>query len=194
MKKIGIYGGTFDPVHCGHLILARDALEQFGLDEVIFVPAALSPHKLEFAPTPAAIRVEMLRAAMEGEERFCLTEMELERAAPSFTIDTIEEFRRLKPEALLFYFIGSDQLARLHTWRRIGDLRQLVQFVVLNRGEAAAGSEFLKIERRIEISSTEIRKRVASRRSLRYLVPQAVEEIILRHALYQETTQSIPKS
>lgn len=194
MKKIGIYGGTFDPVHCGHLILAREALEQLELDEVIFVPAARSPHKLEVEPTPAATRIAMLRAAIEGEERFCLTEAEVQRPAPSYAIDTIEGLLTTEVDMQLFYFVGSDQLERLGTWHRVDELQKLVQFVVLNRGGNCAVSAFPTIQRQIDISSTEIRKRVASGRSIRYLVPDVVAEIIQRHALYQETTRSLPKS
>ena len=115
MKKIGIYGGTFDPIHHAHLILAREALEQFELDEVIFIPAALSPHKLGQEPTSPAIRVEMLRAAIKGETRFCLDELELQRPPPSYTIDTVEQFRRRWPDAQLSYCLGSDNLPRLPT-------------------------------------------------------------------------------
>ena len=94
LSRIGIYGGTFDPIHYAHLILAREALEQLQLDEIIFVPAALSPHKLEQEPTAAAIRAEMLSAAIRDEPRFSLDELELRRPPPSFAIDTIEAFAR----------------------------------------------------------------------------------------------------
>ena len=194
LRKIGIYGGTFDPVHCAHLILAREALEQLELEAVLFVPAAVSPHKAGKEAAPAAIRTEMLRAAIAGEERFCVSEIELQRPPPSFTIDTIQELRRTHAGAQLFYFIGSDQLAKLNTWHRIGDMREGVEFVVLARGEEAVPKEFRAIHRLIEISSTEIRNRVATGRSIRYLVPPAVEEIIQRQRLYQETTRSLPKS
>ena len=187
MNKIGIYGGTFDPIHHAHLILARDALEQLELEEVIFVPAARSPHKLEGYATPAAVRLEMLRAALAGEKNFSIDERELNRPAPSFTIDTMEEFARAKAGRKIFYLIGSDNLPRLHTWHRIDDLRKLVEFVVLNRGHGASDLSFRTIRRPLEISATEIRKRVAEGRSIRYLVPPAVEEIIRRHHLYQDS-------
>jgi nicotinate-nucleotide adenylyltransferase len=188
VRKIGIYGGTFDPIHHAHLILAREAMETLQLEEVIFIPAAMSPHKLE-RPTPAAIRLEMLRAAIEGERRFRVDERELHRPPPSFTIDTIEEFVGAQPEAEIFYFIGSDNLPRLHTWHRIDDLQKLVRFVVLERGSTRSGSELLTIPRLIDISATEIRNRVATGASIRYLVPPAVAEIIQRHQLYQEPTR-----
>jgi nicotinate-nucleotide adenylyltransferase len=189
VRKIGIYGGTFDPIHHAHLILAREAMETLQLEEVIFIPAAISPHKLDERPTPAAIRLEMLRAAIEGERRFRVDERELHRPPPSFTIDTLEEFVGAQPEAEIFYFIGSDNLPRLHTWHRIDDLQKLVRFVVLERGSTRSGSELLTIPRLIDISATEIRNRVATGASIRYLVPPAVAEIIQRHQLYQEPTR-----
>jgi nicotinate-nucleotide adenylyltransferase len=186
VKKIGIYGGTFDPIHHAHLILAREAMETLQIEEVLFIPAAMSPHKLDEQPTPAVIRLAMLRVAIEGEPRFRIDERELHRPPPSFTIDTIEEFARAEPEAQIFYFIGSDNLPRLHTWHRIDALRKLVQFVVLERGSSRSGSDLLTIPRLIDISATEIRNRVATGASIRYLVPPAVAEIIRRHQLYQE--------
>ena len=187
MQKIGIYGGTFDPIHHAHLILAREALEQLELDEVVFVPAALSPHKLDGPATPAAVRLEMLRAALAGEKYFSIDERELNRPPPSFTIDTIEDFARSHTGLKIFYLIGSDNLRRLHTWHRIDDLRKLVEFVVLDRGHGTTDLSFRTIRRPLEISATEIRKRVAEGRSIRYLVPPAVEEIIRRHHLYQDS-------
>lgn len=189
LKKIGIYGGTFDPIHHAHLILARAALEKLALDEVIFVPAALSPHKVDATPTTASVRVEMLRAALLGEAQFCLDEIELQRPPPSYAIETIEELKRRYVDDEIFYLIGSDNLPRLPSWHRFAELRELVQFVVLERGTSAAASNYPTIRRLLDISATEIRNRVASDRSIRYLVPPAVEEIIRRHRLYQEPTR-----
>ena len=194
LQSIGIYGGTFDPIHHAHLILAREAREQLQLAEVVFVPAARSPHKLDAPPTPAAVRLEMLRAALAGEPFFSIDERELRRAAPSYTIDTIEELTRANPKRKLFYLIGSDNLPRLETWHRIDDLRQLAEFVVLDRSGNAAVSSYRTIRRPIDISATEIRKRVAEGRSIRYLVPPAVEEIIHRHHLYQDSHRSPRKN
>jgi nicotinate-nucleotide adenylyltransferase len=188
LKRIGVYGGTFDPIHYGHLILARDALDQLPLDQVVFVPAAQSPHKLEQSPTPAPFRVNMLRRAIEGEPRFRVDEIEVNRPPPSFTIDTITELRRRDDQLEIFYLIGSDNLPTLGTWHRIEELRALVHFVVLARG-VAPGSAYLTIRRQIEISATEIRNRVATGRSIQYLVPPAVEEIIRQGQLYQEPTR-----
>ena len=193
-KKIGLYGGTFDPIHCAHLILAREAMEQLKLAKVVFVPAMVSPHKLEQESAPAALRLEMLQAAIACEAGFEIDELELHRPAPSFTIDTVEEFKRQDPTSQICYLIGSDNVARLNSWHRINEVRELVQFVVLDRGEGAPDSEFVTIHRSIEISATEIRMRVASGQSIRYLVPPAVEEIISRRKLYQESARSPQKN
>ena len=187
VKKIGIYGGTFDPIHHAHLILARETLEQLELEEVVFVPAAISPHKLEERPSPPEFRLEMLRAALTGEPRFTIDERELERPPPSFTVETMEELARARPGQKLFYLIGSDNLAALPSWHRFHDLAKLVEFVVLDRTGGAAKSSYRTIRRPIDISSTGIRNRVAQGRSIRYLVPPAVEEIIRRRHLYQDS-------
>jgi nicotinate-nucleotide adenylyltransferase len=183
--KIGIYGGTFDPIHHGHLILAREARELFGFEKVIFVPAAGSP----FKSSPAAsthVRLSMLRAAIEGEPGFELDDCELRRPPPSYTIDTIEEIRSRKPAAQICYLIGEDNLPTLQKWHRFDELRKAVQFIVLDRTGTPPDHPYPIVHRKIDISATEIRKRVASGRSIRYFVPQAVEEIIRGEKIYQE--------
>ena len=189
--RLGLYGGTFDPIHHGHLILARDAIERLALDRVIFIPAALSPHKLTTRPVLPTLRRDMVAAAIAGEPSFALDDSEIHRAGPSYTIDTVENVRTAHPRAELFYFIGEDNVAALHTWRRIEDLRRLVQFIVFGRGESGAAHDFVRLPRRIDISATEIRTRVAHGESIRYLVPEAVREIIDRHQLYQEPSHQI---
>lgn len=189
LKRIGIYGGTFDPIHHAHLILARETLEELDLEQVVFVPAAISPHKLELVPTAGPARVEMLAAAIRDEPRFSVDEIELRRRAPSFTIDTIEAYKQSQPDTKIDYLIGSDNLPRLPTWHRFEELEQLVRFVVLHRGPQIADCSYLMIQRQIDISATEIRNRVATGLSIRYLVPPAVEEIIQRRQLYTEPTR-----
>ncbi len=185
-KKIGIYGGTFDPIHHGHLILAREASERLRLEKLIFVPAAVSPFKIAPA-TDAKIRLEMLQAAIAGEPGFLLDLCELRRGAPSYTIDTVEEIRQREGSAEYFFLLGDDNLAQLETWHRFNELRELVQFVVLSRGNPeTAKTSYPVIHRQINISATDIRNRVATGRSIRYLVPPAVEEIIRRQQIYQE--------
>jgi nicotinate-nucleotide adenylyltransferase len=186
LKKIGIFGGTFDPIHHGHLILARDAVEQLSLDSLIFIPAAISPHKLEQPPTAPEVRVEMLRAAIEGEPDFCLDAIELERPAPSYTIDTIEALKRREPEAAFICLIGEDNVARLSSWHRCADLLKIVQFAVLDRSGLKTEHPYPTIRRHLDISATDIRNRVARGQTIRYLVPPAVEKIIRERQLYWE--------
>ena len=187
LRKIGILGGTFDPIHHGHLILAGDALEQLGLDSVIFIPAATSPHKLGQPHSAGDVRAEMIRAAIEAEPRFCLDTLELNRPPPSYTIDTIEILKKREPDTDLVYFVGEDNVARLETWHRFTELSALIQFVVLDRTGIKADHPYPTVRRHIDISATDIRNRVARGRSIRYLVPLAVEKIILERQLYRES-------
>ena len=184
--KLGLYGGSFDPVHLGHLILAREARERLGLDRILFIPAAHSPHKLSTSPVPSEVRREMLAAALADEPGFVLEECDLRRTGPSFAIETVRELRGRWPEAEFFYLIGHDNVAKLHTWHSYEALRCAVQFVVFGRGEHDAPHGFPTIVRRVDISATEVRTRVARGESIRYLVPDPVREIIARRQLYKE--------
>jgi nicotinate-nucleotide adenylyltransferase len=194
LKKIGIYGGSFDPIHHGHLILAREALETLDLVEVIFVPAAQSPHKPLTRLTSAAVRWEMLAAAIAGERRFSASRLEIDRPPPSYSIDTVERLRVEESEAKFYLLVGEDNLPLLPGWHRFDELSQLVQFVVLDRSAETIEERYPVVRRRIDISAMTIRNRVASGQSIRYLVPEAVECIIRRENLYQGTSQSNPKS
>jgi len=186
MRKIGIYGGTFDPIHHGHLILGRQACEQIGLDQLIFVLAALSPFK-KAARASGAARLSMLQAAIQGQDGFTVDDCELKRPPPSYSIDTVLQIREREQKSELFWLIGADNVTGLDKWHRFEELKKLVQFVVLDR--ACSGEKQLcpVIQRNIDISATEIRNRVASGRSIRYLVPRAVEEIIRCENLYRES-------
>jgi nicotinate-nucleotide adenylyltransferase len=184
-EKIGLYGGSFDPIHNGHLILARDAMERLELDKVIFLPARISPHKLDRPPAPPQARCQMLSAAIADEPRFEMDPCEIEREGPSFAIDTVQFFQRRHPDAKLYYFIGDDNLPELESWKDSERLREAAQFVVLSRTGMPFLSEFPTITRHIEISSTEIRKRVARGLSVRYMAPLPVCELIARLGLYR---------
>jgi nicotinate-nucleotide adenylyltransferase len=183
---LALYGGTFDPIHHGHLILARDAMERLGAERVIFIPAAISPHKLHLSPSPAQARRAMVAAAIADEPRFELDDRELAREGPSFTIDTVEAIHGERPGAKLLYLLGTDNLAALETWHRIDDLRRLVEFVVLERSTTGGTGEQASLPRRLDISSTEIRDRIARGASIRYLVPESVRAIIESLPLYQK--------
>ena len=185
-EKIGLYGGSFDPIHNGHLILARDAMERLELDKVIFLPARISPHKLDRPPAPPEARCQMLAAAIADEPRFELDPCEIEREGPSFTIDTVQLFRERYPGAKLYYFIGDDNLPELDTWRDIANLRESAHFVVLSRAGMPFLSEFPIITRHIEISSTEIRNRIARGLSVRYMVPLPACDVIAKLGLYRD--------
>jgi len=182
--KIGIYGGTFDPVHHGHLILARQALEELQLDRIVFVPAAESPFKIQNHSAPASHRLAMLRLAIKGETRFLADPLEVERGGVSYSIDTVKLLRARDPAAEFFFLVGEDNAHRLAEWHRFEELNKLVHFVVLSRSEGFRSPEYPVVQRRVEISSTEIRNRVANEESITYLVPEAVAGYIKQHQLY----------
>ena len=189
MRKIGIYGGSFDPIHHAHLILAREAREQLGLEKVIFVPAAVSPLK-DSPAASAEMRLSMLQTAIKGETGFTVDDCELRREPPSYSIDTVEQIRKREGTATEFYcLIGDDNVADLARWHRFAELDKMVRFVVLDRTGSKTKHSYQTVARKIDISATEIRKRVASGRSIRYFVPSAVEEIIRRGNLYREQVQ-----
>lgn len=200
MKRIGIFGGSFNPVHHGHLIAARDAASSFDLEEVWLMPCANPPHKPSLAP--AADRVAMIEGAIRGDPVLRCSRLEIERGGTSYTLDTVDELRRRHPEAQWCFIIGSDSLPELRTWHRIGELLERCEFVTLLRpgharealtdaaiGLPAPWPERLRARMAeghgIGISSTDIRARVAAGQSIRYLVPPSVEEYIALHGLYK---------
>jgi nicotinate-nucleotide adenylyltransferase len=185
LKKIAIYGGTFDPVHHAHLILAREAIETLGLEKVILVPAAISPLKKAAPIASGDVRLAMLRAAIKGQPEFEVDECELLRPPPSYTIDTVGEIHRRERDAVLYWLIGDDNVEQLPQWHRFNELEKLVRFVVLDRTGKQRTHSYQLIHRRIDISATEIRRRVAQHQSIRYLVTESVEEIIQREKLYR---------
>ena len=186
--RLGLYGGTFDPVHQGHLILAQDALEQLKLDAVLFIPARQSPFKPGKTGANEKQRLAMLKLALKGREKFWLSRCELDRPAPSYAIDTAAEIHNAFPHAKLHWLIGADQLPELHRWHRVAELKKLVTFALLPRGDAPrrlpAGVLGLPHPRRVDISATEIRLRVKSNLPIDHLVPAPVAAYIARHQLY----------
>jgi nicotinate-nucleotide adenylyltransferase len=187
--KLGLYGGSFDPLHQGHLIGALDALEQCQLDHLVLIPCAQSPHKLSHSLAPAAHRLRMIKASLKGYPALSVSDLELRRSPPSFTIDTVEAFAQAYPQAQLYWLIGSDQLSKLHTWHRIEIIRRLVTFLVLDRPGSGRRSRrpgviYLPQPRPIAISSTEIRRRVQAHLPVDHLVPAPVARYLNRHPLY----------
>jgi nicotinate-nucleotide adenylyltransferase len=183
--RLILFGGTFDPIHHGHLILARDALEALGADRVIFIPAAISPHKLTRIPASPEIRRAMVAAAIAGEERFLLDDRELSRPGPSYTYDTVVELRACWPDAEFLCLVGFDNVPALETWHRYAELEKLVEFIVLRRVGVEASDVLPGLARRLDLSSTEVRERVARGLSISYLVPEPVRGIIDQNQLYR---------
>jgi len=187
--RLGIYGGTFDPVHLGHLLLARDALEKLKLDAILFVPCGQSPLKSLRPRATDQQRVAMLHLALKSNPHFWLTRCEVDRPAPSYSYETALEIREAFPRAELFWLIGADQWAKLDQWHRPDDLRRLVTFFLLPRGGPVpktmpVGVLSLPQPRQVDISATEIRHRVKSRLPIDHLVPTPVAAYIKRHGLY----------
>ena len=202
--RTALFGGSFDPIHHGHLILAREAMEQLALDRIVFIPAAQSPFKLDRTPAPPPLRLAMVCAAIAGEPQFECDDSEVNREGPNFTVDTVEAWRAKAPHDDLFLLIGEDNVRELPKWRRYEELCEMVEFIVFGRDPTVPPCDFTfvtfdvshrtpprempVIQRRVDISATEVRKRVAQGRSIRYLVPEAVREIIETHRLYQGDT------
>jgi len=187
--RIGIFGGTFDPPHLGHLIAAADAYAALGLDAVLFVPAAVQPLKRDRVRTSARCRLAMVRAAVADDARFEVDDLELRRAGPSYTVDTLEELTARFGRAELFLLVGADVTTELARWHRPERILELATLAVLDRGgeevhELSAAPVVRVPVTRVDISATEIRRRIAAGESIRYLVPDAVREVIRREGLY----------
>lgn len=201
--RLGLLGGTFDPVHFGHLLLAEQCREQCDLDEVWFVPAGVPPHKQSTPISPGMARAEMLEFATAGHPQFVVSRLELSRNGPTFTVDTLEELTRNETGRELFFLIGSDSLLELGTWRKPARIAELATIVAVNRGDRPL-PDLEPLKRQfgepivsnikpvtmpgIDLSSTEIRSRVRQGRSIRYMTPRAVELYIAEHNLYAEAS------
>ena len=185
----GVYGGTFDPPHLGHLVAASEACEALALDRVLWVPSAVHPLKGGAVRTPPGLRLEMVKAAIADDPRFAADDLELRREGPSYTADTLRELRAREPGAELFFITGADILRELPRWREPEQVLRLATLVVVSRaGEALPESGGVPARAvpitRVDVSSTEVRRRAAAGRSIRYLVPGAVRAIIERERLY----------
>lgn len=200
--RLGIYGGSFDPVHYGHLLLAECCREQCALDEVWFMPAATSPHKTQQRMAAAEQRVAMLRLALDGEPGFRVSTAEIDRGGLSYTVQTLAELRANLPQAELFFLMGADAVRDLPTWREPARIAHLATLVAVHRAEAppvdwqrlvdllgpvaANATSRLVVEMpRIDLSSRELRSRVSAQQSIRFRMPPAVIDYIARHQLYR---------
>jgi nicotinate-nucleotide adenylyltransferase len=196
-RQIGVLGGSFNPPHLGHLIIASEAMWLLGLDQVLFVPAADPPHKPIAGGVPAAERLLLTRAALAGEPRFAVSTIEIDRRL-RFTVDTLSALRNELPEAGLHFIAGSDSLLALHTWRQPERILSLCRFAVAPRPgddeeamQASAkrwGEQVTVLPSvRIGISSTDIRERVRAARPVRFLVTDAVERLIAEKGWYRDS-------
>ncbi len=187
--KIGILGGTFNPVHIGHLILAEEAREKLGLEKVIFVPANLPPHKDNGNIAEAGARLKMLRLATKGNKYFGVSDAEIKRQGRSYTIDTIREFKEKYPQDELYFIIGSDLLKYLEEWKDLNEINKMVKFIAATRPgypleKIPAYIQTLGI-RAVDISGFEVRRCIKEDKSFRYLVPEAVFNFINKKRLYK---------
>ena len=189
--RLGLFGGTFDPIHTGHVIAAESVHDQLALDEMWFIPARVPPHK-EAPAISAEDRFAMVEAALQDHPAFTASRLDLDRPGPSYAEDTLDAVRNLRPNDELYYIIGADMLRDLHTWRHPDRIVTLAHFVAVARpGDAldtghsavAARVELLHT-RLIDISSSDIRTRVAAGKSIRYLVPSGVAAYIEEYRLY----------
>lgn len=190
-ERIGILGGTFDPLHRGHLEIARAAAQLGALDHVAFVPAYQSPHKNNGGEAGPGDRVEMVRRAIEGQAGFRLVPWELHRPGLSYSVDTARQFREEHPDAELFWIMGSDQWSVLESWHDWASLAALVTFIVFPRPDPVQpreGVRYVAMDRRLDISSTLIRDMIRQGLPWRHLVPEPVATYIDVRNLYHEKT------
>lgn len=210
--RVGVLGGTFDPIHCGHLIIAQEALEVLGLATVIFVPSAHPPHKPAGAVTAAEHRYRMVELALEDDPRFTVSDTECRRTGRSYTIDTLREMSRsLAQGDQLCFLVGSDTVAELPTWKDIRRFPEFCRLIVISRpgcpleriGDLSRifPAQVVEQMRRdaltvtaVGISATDIRRRLSQARSIRYLVPEPVRRYIQEQGLYRSGSASAPPS
>lgn len=188
--KLGLFGGSFDPIHLGHLLVAQAAREEVGLDRLFFVPAAQSPFKPDNKPTAANERLRLLRLALAGKTWCEIDEQEIKRGGVSYTIETVRDYAKRFGKAQFFYLIGADHVTQLPKWRDAAELARLVEFVVIPRpGQAVAAFPEPFMGRALNgfplgVSSSQIRARVKSGLPIDHLVPAAVAEAIRNNHLY----------
>ena len=199
MGDIGILGGTFNPPHMGHLVMAQEALDQLDLDRVVLMPVAVPPHKEAREEPGAATRLELCRLAVAGDERFSVSTLEIERGGASYTVDTLRELHDVEPEHDLTFIVGGDMAQSLPAWRDPEAVLALARLAVAEREGVRrediarrldplhSGDRVVFFDMpRIDISSSTIRRRVAEGRPIRYLVPDAVAAAIGERALYRQ--------
>lgn len=192
MRRVGLFGGSFDPPHLGHLALAEWAREALALDRVVFMPAGSPPHKTRRTLSPVRHRLAMIRLAVRGNPAFVVSALEARRSGPSYTVDTLRLLKLAHPGARLYLLMGADSLAEFETWHEPAAIRTLATLVVATRpaappGQAARGARGVRWldNPPLGVSSSGIRARARRGLSLRYLVPEAVAGYVARHRLYR---------
>lgn len=186
--RIGLMGGTFDPIHLAHLVAASEVHGSLNLDQVIFIPAGMPWQKSDQQISPAKHRLEMVKLAIAGDSRFSSNDLEITRTGPTYTIDTVIELKNQNPSAEYFWITGTDVLEKMPTWHKFDQLKDLIKIVAVNRNgvsqiDTGFSYTFVQIPQ-MQISATEIRNRVKSAKSIKYLVPDAVAEYISKTGLY----------
>lgn len=193
--RLGIYGGTFNPIHTGHLIIAQEIYEQCSLDKLLFMPSARPPHKQNDYIVSPEHRYRMAELAIGNDRRFEVSDLEIQRPGLSYTIETLRALRDLyDPAVAIFFIIGADSLLEIDTWRAPDQVFELATVAVVPRPDvdlAQANAKWRNLSMiidapEIEISSTDIRKRAADGRSIRYLTPRSVAAYIEEHGLYKK--------
>lgn len=191
--RIGIMGGTFNPIHHGHLVAAEEVREEFGLDEVVFVPTGIPPHKDDGEIAKAKHRYMMVNLATATNPNFSTSGIEIKRDGKSYTLDTIREFKKIYKEAAIYFVTGTDAVAEISTWKNVEELPKICEFIAVSRPGYPLqldDKNFIQHTHLFEvpalaISSTDIRRRMKEGKSIKYLVPQTVEEYIYKHGLYK---------
>jgi nicotinate-nucleotide adenylyltransferase len=199
-RRLGIMGGTFDPIHYGHLVAAETARSELALDNVLFIPTGIPPHKINRVVTEANLRFEMVEMSIKNNENFKVSRLEIEREGPTYTIDTLRTLSGLFPGTELYFITGTDALRELLTWREPEEIIRLAKIIGASRPGYNSRSLLETIYRKysftkerishlevpaLAISSTDIRARVLNRKSIRYLLPDEVRLFIEKNKLYQ---------
>ncbi|EHQ91757.1 nicotinate-nucleotide adenylyltransferase [Desulfosporosinus youngiae] len=202
VNRLGIMGGTFDPIHYGHLVAAEMARAEFKLDKVLFIPTGTPPHKNRKGISDAELRFEMVKRAIQDNPSFDISRLEIEREGPSYTVETLRVLRRMWPEHELYFITGSDALLEIFSWREAEEIFRLIEFIGAARPGFDASDFFLKVQQEhpetkgkihylevpaLAISSTDIRARVRRGEPIRYLLPEAVRLYLAQHKLYTDT-------
>ncbi len=200
--KIGIIGGTFDPIHYGHLFIAETALDKLNLDKIIFIPAGIPPHKNQSLITDSFKRVDMVKLATKKNSNFEVSTIEVNKQKTSYTIDTIKELKKYYNNKVdIFFITGDDAFINIETWKKYDELLNSTNFIVMTRSinnskllnekielyKTKYNANVTKVEIPIlEISSTDVRERIKKNNSIKYLLPEEVEKYILENKLYME--------